>query len=213
MANKIDYLTEDTINPPNQNFICVSFFSKNYVKQAIDNNNDYRKEEEKEDYSTDNNVLAFKFRGAFSTYDEACDHAKKLRDVDSYHNVYVMENGKWSAFMIDDTDKYVKQTEHANEELNDMMKKYNENQIKAKLYHEYRKNEMVKQSLEENLQNRLANMEETNNELLTIDNKEEKKKIKDKKEILEEQIKKLEEKKLEIEEANKKLEQQLKISK
>ena len=34
-----DYLTEDTFNPPNQNFICVSFFSKNYVKQVIDNNN------------------------------------------------------------------------------------------------------------------------------------------------------------------------------
>ena len=26
--SKIDYLTEDNINPPDQKFICVSFFSK-----------------------------------------------------------------------------------------------------------------------------------------------------------------------------------------
>jgi hypothetical protein len=212
MSNKVDYLTEDTINPTSQNYVCVSFFSKNYVKQAIDNNNEYRNEEDKETYSTDNNILAFKFRGAFDTYHEACTHAKKLRDVDQYHNVYVMESGKWCAFMIDDSDKYVKQTEHANEELNDMMKKYNENQIKAKLYHEYRKNQMVKESLEENLLNRRSNMEETNNQLLEETDKEERKKIKEKKELIEEQIQKLEEKKLEIEEQCKKLEQQLKIN-
>lgn len=208
MANKIDYLTEDTINPPNQNFICVSFFSKNYVKQAIDNNNDYRKEEEKEDYSTDNNVLAFKFRGAFSTYDEACDHAKKLRDVDSYHNVYVMENGKWSAFMIDDTDKYVKQTEHANEELNDMMKKYNENNIKAGLYHEFRKNELISKNLEENLLGRNKILDEINIELADthLDNKS----LVEKKSVIEEEIRKLVEKKEEITKQSLVLENKLK---
>jgi len=209
--SKVDYLTEDTINPPDQQFVCVSFFSKNYIKQAIDNNNEYRKEEEKESYSTEDNVFALKFRGAFSTYESACKHAEKLRSVDPDHNVYVMDNGKWCAFMIDDNDKYVKQTEHANEQLNDMMKKYMENQEKAKLYHEFRKNQLVKQSLEENLQNRMASIEETNNQLKDITDKDERRKLKDKKESIEEQIRKLEEKKLDIEEQSKNLESKLNL--
>uniref|UniRef100_A0A6C0D9S6 Uncharacterized protein n=1 Tax=viral metagenome TaxID=1070528 RepID=A0A6C0D9S6_9ZZZZ len=209
--SKEDYLTEDTINPPNQNFICVSFFSKNYVKQVIDNNNEYRKDEDKETYSTDNNIFSLKFRGAFSTFEEACKHAEKLRSVDTYHNVYVMENGKWCPFMIDDNDKYVKQTEHGNEQLNEMMKKYMDNQEKAKLYHEYRKNQMVTQSLNENLENRNNSILETQELLKTENDKVERKKLKDRKQALEEQIAKLEEKKLEINEQTKNLESKLKL--
>jgi len=208
--SKNDYLTEDSINPPDQQYICVSFFSKNYVKQVIDNNNEYRKEEEKESYSTEDNVFALKFRGAFSTYDAACKHAENLRSVDEYHNVYVMENGKWCPFMIDDNDKYVKQTEHSNEQLNDMMKKYMENQEKAKIYHEYRKNQMVKQSLEENLENRRKNMDETLEQLKDVTDKDEKTQLKSKKEAIEEQIQKLEERKKEIEEQTQTLEDKLK---
>jgi hypothetical protein len=209
--SKIDYLTEDTINPPDQQFICVSFFSKNYIKQAIDNNNEYRKEEEKESYSTEDNVFAFKFRGAFSTYEAACKHAEKLRSVDQHHNVYVMENGKWCAFKIDDDDKHVKQTEHANDQLNDMMKKYMENQEKAKLYHEFRKNQMVQKSLEENLENRIQNMNETEQLLKETTDKSERKKLKEKRETIEEQIKKLEERKLDLDTQSKLLEDKLKL--
>lgn len=209
--SKIDYLTEDSINPTNQNYICVSFFSKNYIKQSIDNNNEYRSEEEKETYSIEDNVFALKFRGAFSTYEAACKHAENLRSVDEYHNVYVMENGKWCAFMIDDNDKYVKQTEHANEQLNDMMKKYMENQEKAKIYHEFRKNQMVKKSLEENLENRKENINETQDQLINTNDKDEKTKLKNKRDALQEQISKLEEKKLDIEEQTKILEDKLKL--
>jgi hypothetical protein len=207
---KVDYLTEDSINPSDQSFVCISFFSKNYVKQIVDNNNEYRSEEEKESYDTSDNVFAIKFRGAFSTYDEACKHAEKLRSVDPYHNIYVMESGKWCPFLVEDNDKYVKQTEHGNEQLNNMMKKYMENQEKAKLYHEFRKNQMVKQSLDENLENRKTTMEETNNELNNTTDKAERKKLKEKKELLEEQIRKLEERRNEIDEQTKQLQDQLK---
>lgn len=212
--SKVDYLTEDTINPNDQLFICVSFFSKHYVKQSIDNINDYideLKKGTKEEYSTDDNVLAFKFRGAYRTFDEAAKHAEQLRNLDPSHHIYIMEGSKWCAFKIKDDDKYIEQTEHANSELNDMMKKYEENQIKAKLYHEFRKNQLVKQSLEENLTNRMKNIEETNNELTNITDKIERKKLKDKKIMLEEQIEKLEEKKREIDEQSKELELKLKL--
>jgi chromosome condensin MukBEF ATPase and DNA-binding subunit MukB len=110
-----------------------------------------------------------------------------------------MENGKWCAFMIDDNDKYVKQTEHANDQLNDMMKKYMENQEKAKLYHEFRKNQMVQKSLEENLENRRQNINETEELLKETTDKAERNKLKEKRETIEEQIRKLEERKLYIE--------------
>jgi hypothetical protein len=211
--SKIDYLTEDTINPPDQQYICVSFFSKNYIKQAIDNNNEYRSEDQKESYSTENNIFALKFRGAFATYEIACKHAENLRGVDQNHNVYVMEGNKWCAFMIDDNDKYVKQTEHANDQLNDMMKKYQENQEKAKLYHEFRKNQLVQKSLEENLDNRRKNIDETNELINDTVDKVEKNKLKEKRETIEEQITKLEEKKKELDEQTKLLEDKLKIGK
>jgi polyhydroxyalkanoate synthesis regulator phasin len=209
--SKVDYLTEDTINPPNQDFICVSFFSKNYIKQSIDNNNEYKTADEKETYSTDDNIFSLKFRGAFGSYEEACKHAEKLRSVDPYHNVYVMESGKWCAFMIDDNDKYVKQTEHANEQLNDMMKKYMENQEKAKLYHEFRKNQLVTKSLEENLENRISSIKEVTDTLLTVTDKSERTKIKERKSILEEQIRKLEDKKQELDNQTKILEEKIKL--
>ena len=212
--SKKDYLTEDTINPPDQLFICVSFFSKHYVKQSVENINDYVDElqkGEKEDYSTENDVLAFKIRGHFRTFEEASKHGEKVRDLDPNHHVYVMESNKWCAFKIRDDDKFVEQTEHANVELNDMMKKYEENQEKAKLYHEFRKNTMIKQSLDENIENRMTSMNETNNELVNVTDKAERRKLKDKKRLLEEQIQKLETKKKDIEEQSKQLELKLKL--
>lgn len=212
--SKKDYLTEDTINPPDQLFICVSFFSKHYVKQSVENLNDYvdeLKQGTKEEYSTEDDVLALKFRGAYRTFEEANKHAEQLRDLDPSHHIYVMEGSKWCAFKIKDDNKYIEQTEHANAELNDMMKKYEENQEKAKLYHEFRKNLMIKQSLEENLENRMKSIDETNTELVNVTDKAERRKLKDKKTLLEEQIQKLEDRKREIEEQSKELEVKLKL--
>lgn len=212
--SKKDYLTEDTINPPDQLFICVSFFSKHYVKQSVENLNDYvdeLKQGTKEEYSAEDDVLALKFRGAYRTFEEANKHAEQLRDLDPSHHIYVMEGSKWCAFKIKDDNKYIEQTEHANAELNDMMKKYEENQEKAKLYHEFRKNLMIKQSLEENLENRMKSIDETNTELVNVTDKAERRKLKDKKTLLEEQIQKLEDRKREIEEQSKELEVKLKL--
>ena len=50
------------------------------------------------------------------------------------------EMGKWLPFDPNPDSQAVKDSEYANEELNKMMKGYLENQEKAKLYHEQRKN-------------------------------------------------------------------------
>lgn len=207
-----DYLTEDLINPSDQKFVCISFFSKNLVKQVIDNNNESRPDNEKENYSIDNNVLALKVRGSFSTFEEASAHAKNLQSVDEYHNVYVAEVGKWCPFMIDDNDKYIKATEYANDELNTMMKKYMENQEKAKIYHEYRKNNLVKKNLDDNLQLKKKNEEDTKTSFENEENKKTKIKLKSKLESIEDNIKKMEDKIKGVQEQEKTLIEKLKLN-
>jgi hypothetical protein len=209
--SKPDYLTEDNINPHDQKFLCISFFNKKNIKQVIENNNDYLPDEEKEEYAVENNIFAFKFRGAFRTYDEAAAHAKKLQSVDEYHNVYVAESGKWCPFMLDDDDKLVESSEYANEELNSMMKKYMENQEKAKIFHEYRKNDLIKKNIEENLSLKKTNHDEANQLLTNTTDKEERKKIKSSLNAIQEQIEKLENKKKDLEDLEIIYKQKLKI--
>jgi predicted nucleic acid-binding Zn-ribbon protein len=72
---------------------------------------------------------------------------------------------------------------------------------------------MIMQSIDENLSNRNANLNDTVSELKDANGKEERKKLKDKKESIEEQIQKLEEKKKNIDEQCKILESKLKINK
>jgi hypothetical protein len=221
---KIDYLYEDKINPPSQKWYCVSFFSKKYVKKAIDNNNDTleelkekynysQTENKKDDYSVDDDVLAFKIRGGFDTYDKACNHASALRNIDQHHHIYVVEAGKWCAFKTEDNDDFVEQTEHANDELNSMMKKYNENQDKAKIYHEFRKNVMVKESLNENIENKQNAFNLTLDLLKQTEDKEQIEKLRQKRNTLDEQISKLQERKNEIEKTCAEFEEKLKLGK
>jgi soluble P-type ATPase len=169
---KTDYLYEDKVNSKSR-WICLSFFSKHYVKKVIENNKETAKEiedksyalsfEDEEDYSTEDDVLALKVRGGgtFETYEQACNYAAQQRNVDPNHHIYVQEVGKWCAFKIKDDNKYIEQTEHANEELNSMMKKYDENQEKAKIYHEFRKNVMVAEGLNDSITNKQNSLNET----------------------------------------------------
>ena len=136
-------------------------------------------------------------------------------DWTPYHNIYVMEGGKWCAFAMKEADSVnlVEQTEYANEQLNDMMKKYNENQDKAKVYHEYRKNQMIAKNIDENLKSREELLEQTKNELDKCSDKKERKSIKDKLAVIDEQINKMLERKNEIIERDRELSKSLNLGK
>lgn len=207
--SKEDYLTEDSINPSNQKFVCLSFFNKYTVKQSVENNNEYRTEDEKIDYDTNDNIFGIKVRGSFATYDDAARHAKKLQTVDKYHNVYVAEVGKWCPFVIDDDEKYVKNTEYANEELNEMMKEYTANQEKAQLYHEFRKNDQVRKNLEENLQIKKESEASVLAELELENNKDKKLQLRGRRDAIEESIEKMQKEIETIEEKQKSLKDKL----
>jgi hypothetical protein len=179
MSNKSDFLTEDNLLPSNQKYVCMSFLKP-----------------QKEDNTT---LSGIKIRGVFEEYDDACKHAKKLQECDPYHHVFVGEMGKWLPHDPDPDSKYVKDFEYANEQLNSMMKSYVDNQEKAKIFHEQRKNDMVRKNIMDNMDTHQKNMNELKDQLKTADDVE-KKDIEKRLQTMEDNINNMEKKKKNIEE-------------
>ena len=187
---KVDYLTEDSILPQDQKYLCISFLS--------------------DPDTTDKKTLCgIKVRGCFETYDKACEHAKKLQSVDPYFNVFVGESGKWLPYDPNPESEYVIDSEYANEELNNMMKNYIENQEKAKLFHEQRKNELMKQNILDNILTINNNIDDVKTKMkkASVQEKEDFKKNID---TFENQIQKMNDKKKELDEQIEKINEDLK---
>jgi hypothetical protein len=111
--------------------------------------------------------------------------------------------------MFEDDDKLVESSEYANDELNTMMKTYMENQEKAKIFHEYRKNDLIKKNIEDNIKLKKDNILETESLLENTNDNEEKKKIKTSLSAIKEQIEKLEDRHSELLEQEKTLKTKL----
>jgi molecular chaperone DnaK (HSP70) len=176
MSN-LDYLTEDNINPSNQKYVCISFLT---------------------DVDKNKTLSGIKIRGSFPSYESACEHAKKLQSIDNYFNVFVGEVGKWLPFDPNPDSEYVADSEYANEELNQMMKSYMENRERSNLYHEQRKQELVRQNIMDNLKVRYDNLEETHTLLNDTNNEQEKQTLLNNVSEIENQIRKMEERKNEL---------------
>jgi len=175
--SKVDYLTEDTFLPSGQQFVCLSFLT------------------DKENKTT---LSGIKIRGVFASYEEACEHAKKVQSIDPYFNVFVGEQGKWLPFDPTPDSEAVKDSEYANTQLNQMMKSYMQNQEKAKVYHEQRKTEMVRKNILDNLTTRNENLEEVQKRLAKAKTSDERSSLEQSVKSIEEQIKKMEEKKVDL---------------
>merc|ERR1711904_94597 len=133
---KIDYLTEDDVIK-SQQFVCLSFLSPEGISNC--------------------KIRGLKVRGVYATYEEATERAKRLRDSDKYHHVFVGEVGKWLPWDPEPNEETVKDQNYAENQLNDLMKSYRENQQAAKTYEKQRKNEMIEKNIEHNLKNRKEN--------------------------------------------------------
>jgi hypothetical protein len=106
--------------------------NKTKIKEDFENFMYKNREKIEDEYYTANKfqttVRGLKVRGSYSTKDEASARAKKLQKSDPIHNIYVADVGKWLPW--DPTPSEIKEQEYANDELNKLMKSYNENQDK-----------------------------------------------------------------------------------
>ena len=96
-------------------------------------------------------VRGMKVRGVYSTHKEACARAKKLQNNDPVHNVFVGQVGYWLPW--DPEPSRVGEQEYAEKELNELMKKYKENDVKRKEVFEDDKNDRVRAAREEGATN------------------------------------------------------------
>lgn len=185
----MDYLTEDSCLPEGQKFVCLSFLT------------------DKDNKST---LAGVKVRGVFSTYETACDFSKRLQTIDPYFNVFVGDMGKWLPFDPSPDSEAVKNSEYGNDQLNTMMKAYLENQEKAKIYHEQRKNEMVRQNILDNLTVRKDNLSDLANKMKKVKSDDERQKLETDMKTVEDQISKMDLQSKDLDKQIEKLEEQLK---
>jgi len=71
-------------------------------------------------------VRGLKIRGVYGSQAEAVARSKKLQRLDTLHNIFVGEVGKWLPW--DPSPSDVSEQEYAEEQLNTLMKKYKENE-------------------------------------------------------------------------------------
>ena len=71
-------------------------------------------------------VRGLKIRGVYGSQAEAVARSKKLQRLDTLHNIFVGEVGKWLPW--DPSPSDVSEQEDAEEQLNTLMKKYKENE-------------------------------------------------------------------------------------
>jgi len=82
-------------------------------------------------------IRGFKVRAVARDEKEAEQRAKKLQKNDKYHNIYCSEIGKWTPW--DPKPHLVADQEYAQEELNNLMKKYKENEDSKSAFFEEQK--------------------------------------------------------------------------
>lgn len=79
-------------------------------------------------------VRGLKVRGVYDTYAEAVGRAKTLQKIDPSFNIYVGQVGFWVPWDPEPTD--VANQEYADDQLNQLMKKYKENESQRDEFYE-----------------------------------------------------------------------------
>ena len=184
---KIDYLEVDE-SIPGQNYVCLSFLSpESMIKdkegfkvtkflQSYCKENKLKFEEvyeqykgfcykheeklqrdfdEQNDFKT--SLRGLKVRGVFDTKGAAEDRAQKLSKLDSSFHVFIGQMGYWLPW--DPNADKVESEHFQNTQLNDMMEKYQENNMNRDIFYEEQKREKIKAAREEALKKKRENEE------------------------------------------------------
>ena len=107
---------------------------------------------EKVDFRT--NVRGVKVRRVFGSLDEAQHFSKVLQRKYPRDNLYIGKVGCWLPW--DPSENVVQEVEYAEKELNEMMRKYKENEVNKDIFFDERKNEKIEDQKKENARRRAA---------------------------------------------------------
>ena len=175
--DKVDYLdVDDTL--AGQNYVCLSFvspdsliqkregfnvskFLQSYCKeQKLEFKDVYSKYEDftykfskelQRDFDEQNNfqtsIRGVKIRGVYDSKDAAMARAKKLSTIDSSFHVFIGQVGYWLPW--DPCADSVEDEVFQNSQLNDMMEKYQENNVNKDIFYEEQKRDKIKAAQEE----------------------------------------------------------------
>jgi hypothetical protein len=86
-------------------------------------------------------IRGLKIRGTYDTYQEALGRAKTLQRIDPDFNVYVGQVGFWLPWDPDPNN--IKDQEYADEQLNQLMKRYKDNEAQRDEFYETMKRDRV----------------------------------------------------------------------
>jgi hypothetical protein len=84
--------------------------------------------------------LCLKIKGVFNNLEEANKHAEMLQKIDSVFDIYVVEMYSWLLLPPDPT---LIEQKHVDEKLNEIIGGHRESQLKAKMYFDERKRELI----------------------------------------------------------------------
>ena len=85
--------------------------------------------------------FGIKIRGAFSTREEASNHAKRLQKEDATFDIYVVDMYKW--LLIPPDASKIEDVHYTNDKLDEIMTGYRENQRQGAKMFEERKRDMM----------------------------------------------------------------------
>jgi hypothetical protein len=108
------------------------------------------------------NVRGVKVRRVFANLEEAQMYTKVLQRKYPRDNLYIGKVGCWLPW--DPSENVVQEVEYAEKELNEMMRKYKENEINKDIFFDERKNEKIEDQKKENERRRAAALEDKKKE-------------------------------------------------
>lgn len=113
-------------------------FKQTSIQEAFDSFLFKNRKRLEDDYFAKNNfrttIRGLKIRGVYDTYNEAVGRAKTLQKLDPTFNVYVAQVGFWLPWDPEPSD--VANQEYADDQLNQLMKKYKENEQQRDEFYE-----------------------------------------------------------------------------
>jgi hypothetical protein len=104
------------------------------------------------------NVRGIKVRRVFANLEECQNYAKVLQRRYPKDNLYVGKVGMWLPW--DPSEHLMPEVEYAEQELNEMMRKYKENAVNREIFFEEEKAEKIKAQKEENEKRKRQNLED-----------------------------------------------------